>query len=105
MPLPNNAWERGKCGFKLIQYMACGKPIIGSPAGVNKKITRHGINGCQVRNIDEWIWAINKLKDDPKLRQKMGKAGREIVEKDYCLQVTAPKLYKILKKYKFQNNR
>lgn len=98
MPLPDNAWERGKCGFKLIQYMACGKPVIGSPVGVNRKIIKHGFNGYQARNIDEWIWAINKLKNDPKLRQKMGKAGREIVEKNYCLQVTAPKLCKILKK-------
>ena len=96
MPLPNNVWERGKCGLKLIQYMACGKPVIGSSVGVNKKIIKHGINGYQARNIDEWIWAINKLKDDPKLRQKMGKAGRKIVEKNYCLQVTAPKLLKIL---------
>ncbi len=97
MPLPDNPWERGKCGFKLIQYMACEKPVIGSPVGVNKKIIKHGINGYQVRNIDEWIWAINKLKNDPKLGQKMGKAGRKIVEKNYCLQVTAPKLLKILK--------
>ena len=98
MPLPDNPWERGKCGFKLIQYMACGKPVIGSPISVNRKIIKHGINGYQAKNIDEWIWAINKLKDDPKLRQKMGKAGRKIVEKNYCLQVTAPKLCKILKK-------
>ncbi len=97
MPLPDNAWERGKCGFKLIQYMACGKPVIGSPVGVNRKIIKHGINGYQAKNIDEWIWAINKLKDDPKLRQKMGKVGRKIVERNYCLQVTAPKLLKILK--------
>ena len=97
MPLSDNAWDRGKCGFKLIQYMACSKPVIGSPVGVNSKIIRHGINGYQAKNTNEWIWAINKLKDDPKLRQKMGKAGREIVEKDYCLQVTAPKLLKILK--------
>jgi len=96
MPLPDNALERGKCGLKLIQYMACGKPIIGSPVGINKKIIKHGINGYQARNIDEWIWAINKLENDPKLRQKMGKAGRKIVEKEYCLQVTAPCLVEIL---------
>ena len=96
MPLPDNGWERGKCGFKLIQYMACRKPVIGSPVGVNCEIIKHGINGYQAKNIDEWIWALKKLKDDHKLRQEMGRAGREIVEKKYCLQVTAPRLLKIL---------
>jgi len=96
MPLPDNAWERGKCGFKLIQYMACGLPVIGSPVGVNKRIIKHGINGYQAKNIDEWIWSLQKLKGDRKLCQKMGKAGREIVEKEYCLQVTAPRLRDII---------
>jgi len=92
MPLPDNAWERGKCGFKLIQYMACRLPVIGSPIGVNTKIIKHGINGYQAKNTNEWIWALQKLKGDQALRQKMGRAGREIVEKEYCLQVTTPRL-------------
>jgi len=96
MPLADEPWERGKCGFKLIQYMACGLPVIGSPVGVNAKIIKHGINGYQAKNINEWIWALQKLKGDQKLRQKMGEAGREIVKKKYCLQVTAPRLVKIL---------
>ena len=92
MPLQDNVWERGKCGFKLIQYMACGLPIVGSPVGVNAKIIKHGINGYQAKNTNEWVWALQKIKGDQKLRQKMGRAGREIVEKEYCLQVTAPRL-------------
>jgi len=96
MPLPDNAWERGKCGFKLIQYMACGLPVVGSPVGVNKGIIKHGINGYQAKNVDEWIWSLQKLKGDRKLCQKMGKAGREIVEEEYSLQVTAPRLRDII---------
>ena len=92
MPLPDNAWERGKCGFKLIQYMACGLPVVGVPVGVNAKIIKHGINGYQASNTNEWVWALQKLKGDQELRQKMGSAGRKIVEKEYCLQVTAPRL-------------
>ncbi|HHW05871.1 MAG TPA: glycosyltransferase family 4 protein, partial [Methanothermobacter sp.] len=45
MPLPDEPWERGKCGYKLIQYMACGKPVVASPVGVNQEIVDHGING------------------------------------------------------------
>ena len=96
MPLPDGPWERGKCGFKLIQYMACGLPVVGSPVGVNAKIIKHGTNGYQANNTNEWIWSLQKLKGDQKLRQKMGRAGREIVEKEYCLKVTAPRLVKIL---------
>lgn len=92
MPLPDNAWERGKCGFKLIQYMACGLPVVGSPVGVNARFIKHGINGYQAKNTNEWIWALQKLKADKELRQKMGRAGRQIVEKEFCLQVTAPRL-------------
>jgi len=61
MPLLDNGWERGKCGFKLIQYMACGLPVVGSPVGVNAKIIKHGINGYQAKNTNEWIWALQKL--------------------------------------------
>jgi len=91
-PVLDEPWERGKCVFKLIQYMACGLPVVGSPVGANIKIIKHGINGYQAKNIDEWIWALRRLKDDHKLRKKTGKAGREIVEKEHCLQVTAPRL-------------
>ena len=72
--------------------MACGLPVVGSPVGANIKIIKHGINGYQAKNIDEWIWALRRLKDDHKLSKKTGKAGREIVEKEYCLKVTAPRL-------------
>ena len=51
--LPDKPWERGKCGFELIEYMACGKPIIGSPFGVNCEIIKHGINGFLVKNIND----------------------------------------------------
>ena len=54
--------------------MACGLPVVGSPVGANIKIIKHGINGYQAKNIDEW--ALRRLKDDHKLSKKTGKAGR-----------------------------
>jgi glycosyltransferase involved in cell wall biosynthesis len=98
MPLPKTPWERGKCGFKLIQYMACGLPVIASPVGVNREIVDHGVNGFLADNTDEWIEYLKALKLNPDLCRKMGVAGRQKVENEYSLQTTAPKLVKLLKK-------
>jgi len=97
MPLPDNPWERGKCGFKLIQYMACGLPVIASPVGVNSEIVEHGVNGFLAETQEEWEVALSTLLADSDLRQQMGKAGREKVEREYSLQVTGPKLVALLK--------
>ncbi|WP_222927545.1 glycosyltransferase family 4 protein [Biomaibacter acetigenes] len=97
MPLVDEPWERGKCGYKLIQYMACGVPVVGSPVGINNKIIIDGINGFKANTINEWIYAFKKLHQDYNLRLKMGQAGRKLVEQNYCIQVTAPKLIKIIK--------
>lgn len=97
MPLSDNPWERGKCGYKLIQYMACGKPVIASPVGANTEIVEHGVNGFLSRSKEEWLAALTILRDDPFLRRKMGAAGRQKVEDRYCLQKTAPKLVSLIK--------
>jgi glycosyltransferase involved in cell wall biosynthesis len=95
MPLPDNPWERGKCGFKLIQYMACGKPVVASPVGVNREIVVDGVNGFLASSHDEWVRALERLKSDPELRKAMGTNGRRMVEEKYCLQVTAPRLHRL----------
>ena len=97
MPLPDQAWERGKCGFKLIQYMACGLPVVASPVGVNTEIVEHGQNGFLASTIDEWVEAMRTLMLDTKLRQRMGQAGRRKVEEDYCVQATGPRLTELIK--------
>ncbi len=97
MPLPDEEWERGKCGYKLIQYMACGKPVVASPVGVNSVIVQHGVNGFLARNEQEWLQAFELLCSDPLLRQNLGRAGRAHVEKEYSLDVMAPKLEAVLR--------
>jgi len=96
MPLPDEPWARGKCGFKLIQYMACGLPVIASPVGVNCEIVEHGVNGFLASTKNEWIQALLMLRGNSELRWTMGAAGRRKVEEQYCLQVTAPKLVSLL---------
>jgi glycosyltransferase involved in cell wall biosynthesis len=97
MPLSHTPWEEGKCGIKLIQYMACGLPVVGTPIGVNRDIIQHGVNGFQANNPDEWIEYLSILAEDPSLRQAMGEKGRAMVEANYCLAITAPKLGQLLK--------
>ena len=98
MPLPDTPWERGKCGFKLIQYMACGLPVIASPVGVNKEIVEHGVNGFLARDTEEWIQYLETLKENSDLCHKMGTAGRKKVESEYSLHKMAPKLVDLMKR-------
>lgn len=97
MPLPDEPWARGKCGYKLIQYMACALPVIASPVGVNRDIVEHGANGFLAASEQEWKIALSTLLGDAGLRQRMGRAGRAKVEADYSLAVHAPRLIEVLK--------
>jgi len=94
MPLIDKHWERGKCGYKIIQYMASGLPVIASPVGVNSKLINEGVNGFLAKNDEQWIKAFEVLFENRNLRIKMGLSGREIVEKNYSISITAPKLIK-----------
>ncbi len=95
MPLPDQPWERGKCGYKLIQYMACGRPVVASPVGANTQIVEPGVNGFLATTTAEWTDALRALREVAP-RARMGRAGRAKVERDYSLQVTGPRLAAIL---------
>ncbi len=97
MPLVDGSFERGKCGYKLIQYMACGLPVVASPVGVNRQIVEHGVNGFLAETPEQWEQALRTLLADAGLRQRMGQAGRQKVERQYCIQVTGPRLATLLK--------
>lgn len=96
MPLSDGPWERGKCGYKLIQYMACGRPVVASPVGANSQIVEHGVNGLLANTSADWVAALRALRD-PALRARMGAAGRAKVEQGYSVQVTAPRLAALLR--------
>lgn len=97
MPLPDEQWARGKSGYKLIQYMACGLPVVASPVGVNCEIVRHGVNGFLASTADEWRDALSRLIASPELRRTMGTAGRRDVETRYSLAATAPRLVEVFR--------
>jgi hypothetical protein len=95
MPLDDEPWQRGKCGYKLIQYMACGKPVVASPVGMNKEIVTRDV-GCLALGDEQWYMALLQLGRDPRLRARMGRAGRADVERTYSLQVQAPRVARLL---------
>jgi glycosyltransferase involved in cell wall biosynthesis len=97
MPLPDAPFERGKCGYKLVQYMASGLPVIASPIGVNKKIVVHDKNGFLASTDNEWFNAFERLENNIDERQQMGLAGRKKAEESYNLRVTAPRLLELFR--------
>lgn len=89
MPLTQDEWSEGKCGFKLIQYLSLEIPAVASPVGVNKKIIGQGQNGFLCNTEDEWYAAIEKLILDKELRKQMGSEGRKKITSEYSLQSNA----------------
>jgi glycosyltransferase involved in cell wall biosynthesis len=85
MPLTKDEWSEGKCGFKLIQYLALGIPAVSSPVGVNKRIVDDGVNGILCETQEEWYNGIEKLLNEKELRKKMGEDGRRKIIKSYSL--------------------
>lgn len=92
MPLHDSPWEQGKCSFKLIQYMACGLPVVASPVGMNRDVVRPGVNGWLATEAPDWLAALEGLAQDPGKRQRMGASGREQVEQHYCIQAQGPRM-------------
>lgn len=98
MPMPDNDWTNGKCGFKAILYMSMGIPCLCSPVGVNKEIITDGVNGFLAKSQEEWMKKLSHLIENPQLRRRLGAAGRRTVEDKYSLKVNAPKYLEIFKK-------
>lgn len=97
MPVPDEPWARGKSGYKLIQYMACGLPLVASPVGINRQIVRDGANGFLATNVDQWRQALETLLADSELRLAMGANGRERALSEYSLAVQAPRIVEVIK--------
>ena len=85
MPLTDDAWSRGKCAFKLLQYMAASLPCVASPVGANTEAVLDGINGFYATDVDEWERSLEKLIVSPELRAQFGAKGRQHVEQRYAL--------------------
>jgi len=97
MPLPDDEWAKGKCGLKVLQYMACGVPVVASPVGVNQDIIKDGENGFLASSYTEWLEKLVLLVQNEELRRKFGQKGRETVEDHYSLKRWGPKVVSLYK--------
>lgn len=98
MPLLDNEWTKGKCGFKAILYMGVGIPCVCSPVGVNKEIVSDGQNGYLANSTQEWFSKLSALISDRSLRDKIGQAGRKTVENKYSVDAHIGEFIEVLKK-------
>lgn len=96
MPMPDDMWTKGKCGFKAILYMACGIPVVASPVGANLTIINDEVNGFFASSGEEWVDRLSRLIADPELRRRVGKAGRLTVEERYSVARTASSFIGVL---------
>lgn len=97
MPLEDGYWEKGKCGFKLIQYMACGLPVIANSVSANKEIIDNTENGFLVNSDEEWFKYLEILINDEQLRNSMGLLGRKKIEKKYSYQLIYKEYIEIIR--------
>jgi glycosyltransferase involved in cell wall biosynthesis len=97
MPVTDSPFARGKCAFKLIQYMAAGLPVVASPVGANCEVVEHGKNGYLAATQDDWYFMLRQLVDDPEMRRRMGEHGRDLVRRRYTVDAVWPRYAALLR--------
>ncbi|HUU42275.1 MAG TPA: glycosyltransferase family 4 protein [Planctomycetota bacterium] len=96
MPLVDDVWTRGKCGLKLLQYLAAGVPAVASPVGVNTEILRDGENGYLAEDDAAWIEKLGRLINDVDLRRRIGLAGRASLRGRYAVDDWADRYVRLI---------
>ena len=97
MPLWDSLWTRGKCGYKILQYMGVGTAVVASDVGVNNEIITSGENGFLARTEDDWVEAIRSLIENAEQRKNFGLRGRQLVESRYSLEAFTQGYLKLLR--------
>ena len=92
MPIDDSDLSRGKCSFKMLQYMAAGLPVVVSPFGMNAEVLQMGEIGYGARTNDEWLGALQALYDDASVRARFGRTGRAVIEADFSTAIVAGKI-------------
>jgi glycosyltransferase involved in cell wall biosynthesis len=96
MPLSDDEWTRGKCAFKLLQYMCAALPCVASPIGANTEAVIDGVTGYYARGIDEWEHTLQRLIESAELRARLGSGGRAHVEQRYSMRAYQQRYVQLL---------
>ena len=97
MPLDDSPWTRGKCSFKMLQYMAVGLPVVVSPVGMNAEVLALGDLGIGATTEKQWIEGLTALLESDRLRARLGGEGRRVAVSSFSVQSVAPRLARILR--------
>lgn len=97
-PLIEDAWSQGKSGFKAVQYMACGVPVVASPVGVTTEMITDDRNGYLARSEDDWVRILSQLLDSATLRRRLGEQGRRDAVEHWSLHTHAPRFVDVVKR-------
>lgn len=84
--IPDDLWSRGKCGLKVLQYLACGLPVVANAVGVHPEMIRPEHNGFLPGSAAEWFAAVRTLRDDPHRAAEMGRAARRTAVERYSVE-------------------
>jgi len=98
MPLDDSLWARGKCGYKILQYMGVGVPVVASPVGINLEFIKHGENGLLASTLEEWIECLDFLIKNPERRKSIGLKGKQTVEAEYSVKKYSKEYSSIIRK-------
>ena len=96
MPLIDDEWSRGKCAFKLIQYMGAGLPVVASDVGANPSVVTDGVDGFLVSSLDEWVNRLGRLIESRSLRLQMGISAREKIKEEFSMESWVERFESIL---------
>ncbi len=100
MPLElDSPWSKGKCAYKLLQYMAAGLPVVATKVGMNAEVVAHEQSGSLVETDAEWVAALERLLRDRELGLRMGSAGRARIERDFSYETIAANWAEFLRRF------
>jgi len=102
--LPADRWSEGKCGLRVLQYMAAGLPVVANPVGMNRTMVIDGETGFLAETPADWAAAIERLALDPALRRQMGAAGRRLLEQHYNIEGWGPRLARFIRQVAIGGN-